>query len=60
MGIERNHSPGYFRKRAEEFRAKADNCEHGEPRAALDKIAKTYDELALRAQKIRTAQQLLK
>ena len=53
MGIERTHPPKYWRMRAEEFRAKADNCEHQQPKESLRKAAKTYDELARRAEQIR-------
>ena len=42
--------------RAEEFRTKADNCEHSEAKESLRKVAKTYDELARGAEKIRTVQ----
>ncbi|MGY3234432.1 hypothetical protein ACVWZ4_005045 [Bradyrhizobium sp. USDA 4472] len=56
MGIERMHSPTYFRNRAEEFRTKADNCEHEEVRQSLRKVAKNYDQLAQRAARIRTVQ----
>jgi hypothetical protein len=54
--VERFHSPKYFRNRAEEFRAKADNCEHDQVRKSLRKVAKNYDELAKRAELIRTVQ----
>lgn len=57
MGIELMHSPKYWRMRAEEFRAKADNCEHREPKEALRRAANAYDELAHRAVKIRTVQE---
>ena len=57
MGIERSYSPAYFRKRAEEFRTKADNCENREAFDALSKIAQSYDELARSAEKIRTAKE---
>jgi hypothetical protein len=53
MGFERNFSAGYFRKRAEEFRTKADNCEHEQSRNTLLNVAKTYDTLAHRAERIR-------
>jgi hypothetical protein len=42
--------------RAEEFRTKADNAEHLLVRATLRNIAQTYDDLARRAEQIRTAQ----
>lgn len=54
MGIERMHSPHYWEMRAEEFRAKADNCEHPETRRSLRNVAKTYEELARRAEQVRT------
>lgn len=57
MGIERMHSPKYWRNRAEEFRAKADNCEYPETRDALRTVAKNYEELARSAEQIRTVQQ---
>ncbi|UPK30924.1 hypothetical protein [Bradyrhizobium sp. 195] len=56
MGIERMHPPKYWRMRAEEFRAKADNCEFAQTSESLRKVAKTYDELARRAEQIRTVQ----
>jgi len=56
MAIELTHSPKYWRMRAEEFRTKADNCEHSEAKESLRKVAKSYDELARRAEKIRTVQ----
>ena len=56
MGIERTFTPKYFRHRAEEFRARADNCEHKETKETLRKIAGNYDELARRAELIRTVQ----
>ena len=58
MGIERIHSPRYWRKRAEEFRTKADNFDHREARESLFKIAQHYDDLARRAESIRTVQDL--
>ena len=56
MGIERMHSPRYWEMRAEEFRTKADNAEHRQTRDALRKVANNYDELARRAERIRTVQ----
>ncbi|MCK1583264.1 MULTISPECIES: hypothetical protein [unclassified Bradyrhizobium] len=53
MGIERMHSPKYWRKRADEFRAKADNCEYPEARDALRTVAKNYEDLARSAEEIR-------
>ncbi len=35
MGIECSYSPEHFRKRAEQFRAKAESSSHGETRDAL-------------------------
>jgi predicted phage-related endonuclease len=58
MGIERMHPPKYWKNRAEEFRAKADNAEHHETKATLRKAAESYEELARRAEKIRTVQDL--
>ena len=54
MSIELTHSAKYWRMRAEEFRTKADNCEHRPAKEALRKAARSYDELARRAEKIRT------
>ncbi|MHC2622898.1 hypothetical protein ACVIW2_004930 [Bradyrhizobium huanghuaihaiense] len=56
MGIEKMHPPKYWRDRAEEFRAKADNCEHKRVKEPLRKIAKTYDDIARRSELIRTVQ----
>ena len=56
MGIERTYSPGYFRNKAAAFRAKAENCEHGPAKATLRKVAESYDDLAGRAERIRTGQ----
>jgi hypothetical protein len=56
MGIELTHSPKYWRMRAEEFRAKADNCEHKEARESLRKAAMAYDQLARSAEQVRTVQ----
>lgn len=55
MGIERMHSPKYWRDRAEEFRAKANNCAYSETREALRSVAKNYDDLARSAEEIRRA-----
>ncbi|WP_172783833.1 MULTISPECIES: hypothetical protein [Bradyrhizobium] len=56
MGNEKMHPPKYWEMRAEEFRAKADNCEHKQVKESLRKIANTYDDLARRAKLIRTIQ----
>ncbi|RXH36640.1 hypothetical protein XH99_06645 [Bradyrhizobium nanningense] len=56
MGIEKMHPPQYWRNRAEEFRAKADNCEYPQTRETLRNIAKTYEDLAKRSERIRTVQ----
>jgi len=58
MVIERRPSPDYFRWRAEEFRAKADNAEHSQAKETLQKVAKAYDDLAALAQQVRTVQDL--
>ena len=58
MGIEKMHPPRYWEQRAEEFRAKADSCEFPETRETLRKIAKTYDDLARRAEEIRAVKNL--
>jgi hypothetical protein len=52
------HPPKYWRKRAEEFRTKADNCEDPQVEGTLRQAAKNYDELARRAEKIRTVEDL--
>jgi ABC-type transporter Mla subunit MlaD len=57
MGIERMHPPRYWQMRAEELRTKADNAEYPHLRETLRNIAKTYDDLASRAEQIRTVQQ---
>ncbi|WP_439393335.1 hypothetical protein ACRQ5Q_29065 [Bradyrhizobium sp. PMVTL-01] len=57
MGIERIYTTRYFRDRAEEFRAKAGNCEHDETKKTLRRVAASYDELARRAEMVRTAQE---
>jgi hypothetical protein len=56
MGIERMHPPRYWRAKAEEFRAKADNAEHPPVRETLRRVAKTYDDLARSAEQIGTVQ----
>jgi len=56
MGIERMHRPQYWWMRAEEFHTKADNCENPEARESLRKVARTYEDLARRAEQIRTVQ----
>ncbi|MCP3395379.1 hypothetical protein NLM27_42420 [Bradyrhizobium sp. CCGB12] len=58
MGIERTFTPRYFRNKAEEFRTKADNCEHSESKQSLRNVAKSYDELARRAEQVRTSKML--
>jgi hypothetical protein len=58
MAIERMHGPNYWRKRAEEFRIKAENMGDPEARESLVRIALYYDELARRAEQIRTVQDL--
>jgi hypothetical protein len=58
MGTERMHPPSYWRKRAEEFRTKADCSVHREGRESLFKIAQNYADLARRAEQIRTVQDL--
>ncbi|MGY4627484.1 hypothetical protein [Bradyrhizobium sp. USDA 4486] len=56
MGIERMHPPKYWRDRAEEFRTKANNCEHKQVAQSLRNVAKNYEDLADRAELIRTVQ----
>jgi hypothetical protein len=58
MGVERSHPPKYWRMRAEEFRTKADNCEHPQVKDTLRQAAKNYDELARRAEQIHTVEDL--
>jgi hypothetical protein len=53
MGIERHRTPAYFRKRAQQFRAKADNLEHEEARDSMVRLANYYEKLAELAEKIR-------
>ncbi|MET4289366.1 hypothetical protein ABIB06_000886 [Bradyrhizobium sp. LB8.2] len=50
MGIARMHSPKYWRDRAEELRAKANNCAYPETRDALRIVSKSYDGLARSAE----------
>ncbi|RXG84814.1 hypothetical protein XH94_18555 [Bradyrhizobium zhanjiangense] len=57
MGIERYRNPKYWRMRAKEFRAKADNAEHQQTKQTLRNAAKSYDELAKRAEQIRIVQE---
>lgn len=56
MGIERMHPPRYWQMRAEEFRTKAENSQYPQVRETLRNIAKTYDDIARRAEQIRTVQ----
>ncbi|MEK9284519.1 MULTISPECIES: hypothetical protein [unclassified Bradyrhizobium] len=58
MGVERMHRPKYWQMRAEEFHAKADNCEHRQTKDSLRKVAQAYDDLARRARQIRTVEDL--
>lgn len=53
MGIARMHSSKYWRGRAEELRAKANNCAYPKMREALRTDAKSYDDLARSAEEIR-------
>ncbi|MCK1537549.1 MULTISPECIES: hypothetical protein [unclassified Bradyrhizobium] len=53
MGIARMHSSKYWRERAEELRAKANNCAYPKTREALRTAAKNYDDLARSAEEIR-------
>lgn len=46
MGIERTHPPKYWRKRAELFRTKANDCGNARTRRALQKAAEQYQRLA--------------
>jgi hypothetical protein len=56
MTLERMHPPWYWQMRAEEFRAKADNCDTSPSRNRFPGLAQTYDDLAKRAEQIRTVQ----
>jgi hypothetical protein len=56
MGIERLRSPRYWRKRAQQFRTKSENAEHRQLRESLLKVARNYDGLARRAERIRAVQ----
>jgi len=58
MVVVRGASPGYFRKRAEEFRTKAGIAERRQAREILRKAAKAYDDLARLAEQIRAVQDL--
>ena len=58
MGIERAYGPDHFRKRAEEMRTKADNCEHLATRNTLLRAALAFDELARSAERISTVRKL--
>ncbi|MCK1427451.1 hypothetical protein [Bradyrhizobium sp. 87] len=60
MGVERMHSPKYWRMRAEEFRTKADNCEFPDTAAALRQVAKNYEDIARQAQQLLVAEQTRK
>ncbi|MBR0939388.1 hypothetical protein [Bradyrhizobium jicamae] len=55
MGIERSFPPEHFRKRAEEMRAKADNCEDKGARAGLLRAAASYDQMAKNSELIHKA-----
>lgn len=57
MGIERMHSPKYWRDRAEEFHTKADNRQYPQTKDALRQAAENYEELARQAQQILDAEQ---
>lgn len=58
MGIERQHTPQYWRNRAEEFHAKADSAEHRQTKETMRKAAQVYEDLARRAEQIRTMRDL--
>ncbi|MCK1331368.1 hypothetical protein IVB57_23905 [Bradyrhizobium sp. CW9] len=58
MGVERMHSPKYWRMRGEEFRTKADNCEFPQTKATLREVANNYDQLAQRAEQVVTLAEL--
>lgn len=46
------YPPQYWRKRAEQFRSKAENCVNNQTRDTLRKVAKHYDQLARLAETI--------
>jgi hypothetical protein len=48
------HTPDYWRKRAEQFRTKSENCESDQTREFLGKVAATFEDLARLAEQIRT------
>ncbi|OSI19539.1 hypothetical protein [Bradyrhizobium canariense] len=58
MGVERMHSPKYWRMRAEEFRTKADNCEFPQTRETLRQVAENYEQLARSAEQVVTLEEL--
>ncbi|OSJ20028.1 hypothetical protein BST63_00275 [Bradyrhizobium canariense] len=58
MGVERMHSPKYWRMRAEEFRTKADNCEFPQTRETLRQVAENYEQLARSAEQVVTLAEL--
>jgi len=57
MGIERMQPPKYWRDRAEEFRTKVDSAEHQQTKETLRRAAKSYDDLARRAEQIKTVRE---
>lgn len=58
MGVERMHSPKYWRMRAEEFRTKADNCEFPQTRETLRQVAENYEQLARSSEQVVTLAEL--
>lgn len=58
MGVERMHTPRYWLMRAEEFHAKAENCQFPETKDTLRKVAENYEELVRRAEQVVTLAEL--
>jgi len=56
MRLERYRNAKYWRKRAEQFRSKADNAENPRTKETLRNAGKRYDELAKLAEQLRTVQ----
>lgn len=57
MGFEQTYRPEYLRKRAEKFRDRAANCDDAKVAESLLRIARSYDELAGQAARVRAAKQ---
>ncbi len=48
------HTAEYWRKRAEQLRARAENCEADQTREFLGKVATTFEDLGRLAGQVRT------